>query len=499
MPFDKLKLISRLKTAGFLAAMAVVVWWFYYNDLDAHSEAASPPQRSTASPWLKQVATIDLPGPPGKRFDYLTIDPDDHWLLSAHLAAGLLYVIDLRTNQVVKAIPDVPGVEGVEYVPEGRKVYTSDWQENKIGVVSLSEMRVIKKLPTESKPDGSTYAAPFHKLYVSDERGKAEAVIDTQRDEIIKTLHFDSETGMPQYDPIAKRVWLNLQDQNILAEIDPANDTVVGRYPVGRCEGNHGMALDAEHRRAFLVCEGNDLLTVFDLAAHKPLAFFSIAAGGDVVKFDPGLQRVYVACSSGAISIIQEDDAAHFRKLADFPVQPKVHSLAIDPATHRVYAPEQEEDGKPVARMVVFEASGAKVAGAQPAAATPTVVFVCEHGAAKSVIAAAYFNKLAAERRLNVRAIARGVEPQAELAASAVAGLEHDGVSFSREKPSRLSPQDAHDAIRVVAFSALPATIPQDKRFAAFDVPAPGDGYSAARDAILLHVARLVDELQKGK
>ena len=55
---------------------------------------------------LKQIASLDLPGPAGKRFDYLTIDYEDHYLLSAHLAAGLLYVIDLRTNKLVKAIPE---------------------------------------------------------------------------------------------------------------------------------------------------------------------------------------------------------------------------------------------------------------------------------------------------------------------------------------------------------------------------------------------------------
>lgn len=37
-------------------------------------------------------------------------------------------------------------------------------------------------------------------------------------------------------------------------------------------------------------------------------------------------------------------------------VPEKVHSLAIDPETHRVYAPEQEADGKAVARMAVYEA-----------------------------------------------------------------------------------------------------------------------------------------------
>src|ERR1700730_14367823 len=52
-------------------------------------------------------------------------------------------------------------------------------------------------------------------------------------------------------------------------------------------------------------------------------------------------RRIYAACSSGVIGVYQEDDPNHFRKLEDFPVQPMVHSLAVDTATHRVYAPEQ--------------------------------------------------------------------------------------------------------------------------------------------------------------
>ncbi len=43
-------------------------------------------------------------------------------------------------------------------------------------------------------------------------------------------------------------------------------------------------------------------------------------------------------------------------ELEDFPVQKKVHSLAVDKDTHRVYAPEREVDGRPAARMTVYEA-----------------------------------------------------------------------------------------------------------------------------------------------
>src|SRR5262245_2603008 len=166
---------------------------------------------------LRKITEFELPGPPGKRFDYLTIDEDDNYLLSAHLAAGLLHVIDLKTNAVVKTLRDVPGVEGVAYIAEGKKVYTANWGENKIGVVDLARGSVIKRLPTETKPDGIAYAAPFHKAYVSNERAKAESVIDVTTDTIVKVLRFDSETGVPQYDPVARKVYVNLQDQNVLA------------------------------------------------------------------------------------------------------------------------------------------------------------------------------------------------------------------------------------------------------------------------------------------
>jgi DNA-binding beta-propeller fold protein YncE len=334
-----------LTTIGLVALAAAMVF----------PPSAETAQQS-AGTTLKPIAVIDLPGPPGRRFDYLAVDDDGHYLFAAHLAASLLYVIDLRTNTVVKAIPDVPGVEGVAYVPELKKVYTSDWWENTIGVIDLRQMKVVKKLPTEEKPDGIAYAAPFQKLYVSDERGKAEAVVDVREDRIITTLHFDSETGVPQYDPVARKVYVNLQDRDILAVIDPATDAVVAQYPVAGCRGNHGMALDPEHHRAFLSCEGNDVLTVFDLDTHQPIVHLPMAKGADVVQFDPGLGRIYVACSSGAISVFQEDDPDHFRKLEDVPVEPKVHSLAVDVHTHRVYVPEEQAQGRPVARMVVFEA-----------------------------------------------------------------------------------------------------------------------------------------------
>jgi DNA-binding beta-propeller fold protein YncE len=312
--------------------------------------------RPTFSQTLKNVGFIDVPGPKGQRFDYLTLDAEDHYLLSAHLGPGILYVVDVRSNSVVKAIPGVPGITGVEYIPGLRKIYTSDWGEEKIGVVDLKQMKVVKRLPTAEKPNGSAYAAGFRKIYVSNTNGKAMTVVNVDTDEIVKTLEFGSETGMPQYDSVAHKVYVNLRSTNEIAAVDPVNDSIVERYKVPGCQYNHGMAIDSEHHRAFLLCGGNRTLTVLALDTRETLGHFPLPQGADVIKFDPGIGRAYAACASGFISVVQEDDPRHFRKLEDFPVQKLVHSLAVDTDTHRVYAPEQQEDGLPVARIMIYEA-----------------------------------------------------------------------------------------------------------------------------------------------
>jgi hypothetical protein len=74
----------------------------------------------------------------------------------------------------------------------------------------------------------------------------------------------------------------------------------------------------------------------------------------------------------------------------------------------------------------------------QTADAVPQVLFVREHGAAKSVIAAAHFNKLAKERGLPHRAIARGTQPDPVVSPKVVSGLQSEGFTVAQENLSGL-------------------------------------------------------------
>ena len=127
---------------------------------------------------------------------------------------------------------------------------------------------------------------------------------------------------------------------------------------------------------------------------------------------------------------------------------------------------------------------------------TPVVVFVCEHGAAKSIIAATYFNRLADKKKLSLRAIARGTHPDADLSLNTVAGLREDGLTPAESIPTKLTWEDLGSAQQIVSFCDLPEEYRQNVMVEQWlDVPPVSENYGRARDAIVAHLQKLFEHL----
>jgi protein-tyrosine-phosphatase len=114
------------------------------------------------------------------------------------------------------------------------------------------------------------------------------------------------------------------------------------------------------------------------------------------------------------------------------------------------------------------------------------IVFVCEHGAAKSIIAAAYFNKFARERNLHFYALARGMHPDAELSPITVAGLREDGLTPNETVPHKLSLEETEAAQQIISFCELPDEFQRNKNIEQWNnVPPVSENYEKARDMIV--------------
>ena len=126
-----------------------------------------------------------------------------------------------------------------------------------------------------------------------------------------------------------------------------------------------------------------------------------------------------------------------------------------------------------------------------------TIVFVCEHGAARSVVAAAHFNRLAEEHHLPFRATARGTTPQPDLSPATVNGLREDGLESPVKNPQQLSKADVETADRIVAFCEIPDDLAGGRKIERWTAPPIGDGYGKARDEIVAQLKKLVEGLEQ--
>ena len=128
---------------------------------------------------------------------------------------------------------------------------------------------------------------------------------------------------------------------------------------------------------------------------------------------------------------------------------------------------------------------------------TPTVLFVCLHGSAKSLIALEHFRRLAQQRGVDVQADWAGIEPDAEIPPRVVQGLLGEGIDVRGRRPRQVARADVERASCVVTFGcdlgALESPGPARERWD--DVPAVSEGYKPARDIIVGHLPGFLDKV----
>lgn len=153
-------------------------------------------------------------------------------------------------------------------------------------------------------------------------------------------------------------------------------------------------------------------------------------------------------------------------------------------------------------RMLLVCAAGLVLACTGTASQTtsrkvPAVLFLCPHGAAKSVLASAYFQRMAKERGLNVRVDAAGTEPQEAVSPLVAEHLRRTGYEVPIRKPRAVTDDDLASADIVISLGCdlggRPVTPDKLRRWD--DVPAPSEDLNAADEAIRRRVIALIDEL----
>jgi arsenate reductase len=125
------------------------------------------------------------------------------------------------------------------------------------------------------------------------------------------------------------------------------------------------------------------------------------------------------------------------------------------------------------------------------------VAFICLHGSAKSLIAAEYFNRIAIERNLPLRATTSGPEPDGEVPDNVAAGLKSNGIDVKQYHPALIAAEQLSDTNLIVSFACdagrrLAPSIPEERWD---ECPAASDNFEIAWTFITGRVDKLISRL----
>ncbi|HEY8026714.1 MAG TPA: hypothetical protein VIF60_19400 [Burkholderiaceae bacterium] len=146
---------------------------------------------------------------------------------------------------------------------------------------------------------------------------------------------------------------------------------------------------------------------------------------------------------------------------------------------------------------------GVTVAAEPPPVPPAKILFVCEHGNVKSLMAMSYFNRIVQEKHLPYIAVSRGSVPDSTTVPLAIAtGLRVDGFDVSGFHPSKLTAGDVNTAQRVITIGVpLPAGLGggTSSVLAWDDVPPASLDFAASSTSLKAHIDALIKQLDVPK
>ena len=285
------------------------------------------------------VETWQIGGQGG--WDYLTVDSQSHRLYVPRTTHTL--VIDTESGKTLADIPGQKNAHGVALAPAAGRGFISDGGgDGAIVIFDLKTYEVLGSLAAMPDADGIIFDASSGYVLVVSGRGKAlmsfKPDIDPKNGKIGESVALRGEPEFLAADPAGK-VYINLMNTNEVAVVDLKAKQVVAHWPVAPGGLPVGMAIDTRSARLFIGCRGPQKLIVMSTKDGKILSDMPIGESVDAIKLDNGQA---FATTAGSLFVAGETSPGKYEIVQTVKTGEGSRTMALDPATHRIYLPSAE-------------------------------------------------------------------------------------------------------------------------------------------------------------
>ena len=153
------------------------------------------------------------------------------------------------------------------------------------------------------------------------------SIVDVRGRKRIADLPVAGRTRWTVYDPVADVFHVNIAEPPQIVVIGAGDPVRIRRVVSIPHVGPHGLDIDIVRRRLYCACDAGVVVEV-DADSGQILATETIAGVPDVVFFNAGLGRLYVAI--GDPGVVEVFDTAPLRRHETVPTEAGAHTLSFD-------------------------------------------------------------------------------------------------------------------------------------------------------------------------
>ncbi|HKW88819.1 MAG TPA: hypothetical protein VJN21_08690 [Candidatus Acidoferrales bacterium] len=277
------------------------------------------------------IKTIPVPGDTG--WDYLKFDPStNHLFISRgdHVA-----VVDIESGKEVGDIGGMEGIHGIVLAPEFNRGFVTDGRAAKVWIFDLKTLKVTGSAAAAPDADGEVYDPASKRVFTMNGDSKSSTVIDAATGKVLGTIDLG---GGPEF-PVADgqgHIYANIETTSEIVEIDSNTMKITHRWPIAPGESPSGLAMDTKNRILFSGCR-NKMMAIVNADTGKVITTLPIGQGVDATRFDAGTGYAFASNGDGTLTVIHEDSPTQFSVVENVKTEERARTMALDPATHRVF------------------------------------------------------------------------------------------------------------------------------------------------------------------
>jgi DNA-binding beta-propeller fold protein YncE len=288
-----------------------------------------------APPGYHVLSTYAIGGTGG--WDYVAFDSVGHRLFIARQTR--VQVIDPETGKLLGEIPGMTRAHGIAFAYEFNHGFATSGTDSTITMFDLKTLQVLGKEKGQLDADAVLYDAPSKRVFSFNGDSKNATAVDAETGKVIGNIDLGAgpEFGVTAGDG---KLYVNLEDEGNVAEIDAKTMKVTRKWEMGPCKGATGLAIDRTHHRLFSGCntKGAPVMAIADYSAGKFITSIPIGPGVDAAGFDPGTGYAFASSGGdGSLTVVHEDSPDQFTLAEKVNTMVGARTMTVDPKTHKVY------------------------------------------------------------------------------------------------------------------------------------------------------------------